>query len=190
MTNQMTTNHQSSIFALLVLFCALAVTSPGRAAANVSSNEGEVRAVVEKVFQSLKDKNYAELYDNLPAGSRSRMSRERFVSALRRTQDAYALDRMEVGKVNVSGNIAVVDTVLYGRLLKPFDTEGKIVVQQYLVREEGKWKVATGDNTTIKRFLSANPAFGRRFRIRQPRVFMKKEGSWVEFTPPKRQPQG
>ena len=186
----MKTNQLTLVFALIVLSCALVVTSPGHAASSVSSNESEVRAVVEKVFQSLKDKNYEELYDALPAGSRSRMSRERFVSALRRTQDAYALDRMEIGKVKVSGNVAVVDTVLYGRMLKPFDTEGKIVVQQYLVREEGKWKVATGDNATIQRFLSANPAFARQFRIRQPRVFMKKEGSWVEFTPPKRQRQG
>ena len=186
----MKTNRLSLIFALIVLSCGLAVTSSSQAASSVPSNESEVRAVVERVFQRLKDKNYEELYEALPTGSRSRMSRERFVSALRRTQEAYALDRMEVGKVNVSGNIAVVDTVLYGRLLKPFDTEGKIVVQQYLVREEGKWKVATGDNATIKRFLSTNPAFARQFRIRQPRVFMKKEGTWVEFTPPKRQRQG
>ena len=87
----------------------------------------------------------------------------------------------------MSGNIAVVNTVLYGRLLQPFDTEGKIVVQQYLVREDGKWKVATGDNATVNRFLVANPAFARQFRIRPPRVYAKKDGGWVEFTPPKRQ---
>ncbi len=154
------------------------------------STEADVRSVVEQVFQNLKDKNYEALYDTLPAGTRARVSRERFASALRRTQDSYALNRMEVGKVSVSGNIAVVNTVLYGRLLQPFDTEGKIVVQQYLVREDGKWKVATGDNATVNRFLAANPAFARQFRIRPPRVFVKKDGTWVEFTPPKRQRQG
>jgi hypothetical protein len=167
----------------------LGVIRPTPAALISLSNESDVRAAVESVFQTLRDKNYEALYDNLPTGSRSRISRERFASALRRTQDSYALERMEIGKVNVSGNIAVVDTVLYGRLLKPFDTEGKIVVQQYLVREDGKWKVATGDNATVNRFLSANPAFARKFRIRPPRVFVKKDGSWVEFTPPKRQRQ-
>ena len=168
---------------------ALGITNPSLAASSGLSNESEVRAVVEKVFQSLKDKNYGALYDTLPSATRARMSRERFANALRRTQDSYALNRMELGKVNVSGNIAVVDTVLYGRLLKPFDTEGKIVVQQYLVREDGSWKVATGDNATVNRFLSANPAFGRKFRIRPPRIFMKKDDGWVEFTPPKRQPR-
>ena len=142
--------------------------------------------MVERVFQELKSRNYDTLYEDLPASSRSRLSRERFTNGLRRTQDTYALDRIEIGKVKASGNIATVDTALYGRLLKPFDTEGKIVAQQYLVREDGKWKVATGDNATIRRFLAANPAFARQFPIRPPRVFVKKDGSWVEFTPPRR----
>jgi len=151
-----------------------------------ASNETEVRATVERVFQELKSKNYDALYENLPASSRTRLSRERFTSSLRRTQDTYALDRLEIGKVKASGNIATVDTVFYGRLLKPFETEGKIVAQQYLVREDGKWKVATGDNATIRRFLAANPAFARQFPIRAPRVFVKKDGGWMEFTMPKR----
>lgn len=161
----------------------------GYSTVNAASNEGEVRATVDKVFQNLKDKNYEALYDTLPANTRSRITRERFASSLRRAQDNYALDRMDVGKIKVSGNIAVVDTDLYGRLLKPFDMEGKIVVQQYLVREDGTWKVATGDNATIQRFLKSNPAFARQFKIRPARIFVKKDGSWVEFTPPKRQRQ-
>lgn len=152
----------------------------------VGSTESEVRATVEQVFQELKSKNYNALYENLPASSRTRLTRERFTSGLRRSQDSYALDRIEIGKVKASGNIAAVDTVLYGRLLKPFDTEGKIVAQQYLVREEGKWKVATGDNATIRSFLAANPVFARQFPIRPPRVFVKKDGRWVEFTVPRR----
>ena len=166
----------------LIFVCGLFAT----ASASPPSNESEVRATVERVFQELKSRNYDALYENLPASSRSRLSRERFTSGLRRTQDTYALDRIEIGKVKASGNIAAVDTVLYGRLLKPFDTEGKIIAQQYLVREDGKWKVATGDNATIRRFLAANPAFARQFPIRPPRVFGKKDGSWVEFTPPRR----
>ncbi|MCU1268021.1 MAG: hypothetical protein JWM21_4339 [Acidobacteria bacterium] len=156
------------------------------ATATPASTETEVRATVTTVFQNLKDKNYEALYDTLPANTRSRITRERFASSLRRTQDTYVLDRMEVGKIKVSGTFAVVDTDLYGRLLKPLDLEGKIVVQQYLVKEDGKWKVATGDNATIQRFLKANPAFARRFNIRQPRIFVKRDGKWVEFVPPKR----
>lgn len=170
------------ILLLLIVACGLSAF----VWATPRSNETEVRATVERVFQELKSKNYDALYDNLPASSRSRMSRERFTSGLRRTQNIYELDRLEIGKVKATKDLATVDTVFYGRLLKPLDLEGKIVAQQYLVREEGKWKVATGDNATIRRFLAANPAFARQAPIRPPRVFVKKDGNWVAFTPPQR----
>ncbi len=97
----------------------------------------------------------------------------------------YVLDRMEIGQVRVSSKVAIADTVLYGRVVSPIETEGKIVVQQYLVREEGNWRVATGDSATIKTFLAANPAFGRKFPIRQPRIYVKQGGKWIEFRPPR-----
>ncbi len=147
------------------------------------SEETEVRAVVQQVFQQLKSRDYAGVYDYLPSTTRNRMSRERFVNALKRAQDRYELDRISIGSVRVSGNVAVADSELYGRLTKPFEAEGKIVVQQYLVREDGKWRVATGDSATIQRFLKANPTFARKFPIRQPRIYMKQDGKWIEFNP-------
>ena len=111
------------------------------------------------------------------------MSRERFSSALKRAQNMYVLDRMDVGQVRLAKDMAVVDTVLYGRVVAPLAAEGKIVVQQYLVREDGEWRVATGDSGTINRFLANNPAFKAKFPIRQPRVFVKQGKNWVEFSP-------
>ena len=151
-----------------------------------ATEDAEGRSTVERVFQQLKARDYNSLYDVLPAASRARMTRERFTSALRSAQDVYSLDRMDVGAVKVAGDLAVVDTVLYGRVVLPVETEGKIVVQQYLVREEGKWRVATGDRGTVERFLKANPAFRRSFSIRQPRIYVKQDGKWIEFKPPRR----
>jgi len=151
-----------------------------------ASDAADVRSTVMKVFQQLKSKNYSELYDLLPGSSRNRMSRDRFVSALQRAQDFYELDRLEIGPVKVAGNLAVVDTVLYGRVVAPIQAEGKIVVQQYLLREEGKWRVATGDQSAVKRFLAQNPGFGKGFKIRQPRVYIKQNDQWVEFNPSRR----
>jgi hypothetical protein len=150
-----------------------------------ASEESEVRGTVQRVFQQLKTKDYSSLYDSLPSSSRSRMTRERFTSALKRAQDMYVLDRIDIGPVRVANNLAVVDTVLYGRVVKPFETEGKIVVQQYLVREDGKWRVATGDTGTTKRFLASNPEFAKRFPIKRPRVYVKQGSNWIEFSPPK-----
>lgn len=141
----------------------------------------DVRSTVQNVFEQLKSRNYSELYDLLPGSSRSRMSRDRFVSALQRAQDFYQLDRLEIGTVKVSGNLAVVDTTLYGRVVAPIQAEGKIVAQQYLLREDGKWRVATGDQSAVKRFLAQNPAFSKGFKIRQPRIYVKQNDKWIEF---------
>src|SRR5215813_10064567 len=146
-----------------------------------ASDATDVRNTVQNVFAQLKARDYSSLYDLLPDSSRNRMSRDRFVSALQRAQDFYQLDRLEIGAVKVNGNLAVVDTVLYGRVVAPIQAEGKIVVQQYLIRENGKWRVATGDQSAVKKFLAQNPAFGKGFKIRRPRIYVKQNNSWVEF---------
>jgi hypothetical protein len=172
--------HGAKTPAILLLAIGMLWLSPGAARA---SEETAVRGVVQQVFLQLQSHDYSAVYDSLPSSTRNRMTRERFVSALKRAQDRYALDRINIGSVRVSGNVAVADTELYGRLAKPLEAEGKIVVQQYLVREDGKWRVATGDSATIQRFLKANPAFARKFPIRQPRIYVKQDSKWVEFNP-------
>jgi len=171
-------------FSILPVTCALfLVVSCGAFAASArSSDEAEVRSVVQTIFEQLKSGRYNELYDALPAASRSRMSRERFTDALRRSNGTYRLDRMELGAVRVSGDLAVADTVMYGSVERPVQAEGKIVAQQYLVREEGRWRIATGDRATVRRFLSAHPAFAKKFSIRDPRIYVKRDGRWVELT--------
>ena len=148
-----------------------------------ASDQSDVRTTVQNVFEQLKSRNYDALYDFLPGASRNRMSRDRFVNALQRAQDFYQLDRIEIGAIKVTGNLAVVDTVLYGRVVNPIQADGKIVVQQYLLREDGKWRVATGDQSTVRKFLAANPGFSKQFRIQQPRVYIKQGDKWVEFNP-------
>ncbi len=164
--------------AILLLTIAVVWCVPGSA---LASEESDVRAIVQQVFQQLQSRDYGAVYDSLPSSSRTRMSRDGFIRALKRAQDRYVLDRINIGAVRVAGNIAVADTELYGRVSSPLPAEGKIVVQQYLVREAGKWRVATGDSGTINKFLKTNPAFARKFPIRQPRVYVKQGNNWIEF---------
>jgi len=91
---------------------------------------------------------------------------------------------MDIGTVKVSGNLAVVETVLYGSVVAPIQAEGKIVVQQYLVREDGKWRVATGDQATVKRFIASSPGFKKGFKLTQPRFYIKQDGKWIVFRLP------
>ena len=165
------------ILNILVLAVALSFVTSVRA-----SDQSDVRNTVENVFEQLKSHNYSALYDLLPGASRNRMSRDRFVSALERAQGFYQLDRLDIGAIKVMGNLAVVDTVLYGRVVNPIQAEGKIVVQQYLLREDGKWRVATGDQSSVKKFIAENPGF-KRFRIQQPRIYIKQGDKWMEFNP-------
>jgi hypothetical protein len=167
-----------SIFGLAALLWLMPLTAR-------ASDQRDVRSTVQNVFEQLKAHNYSALYDLLPGSSRKRMSRERFVGALERAQGFYQLDRMDVGAIRVSGNLAIADTVLYGRVVNPIQAEGKIVAQQYLVREEGKWRVATGDQSTVKKFLASNPGFGKGFKLRDPRIFVKQQDKWVEFNMPR-----
>jgi hypothetical protein len=170
--------YLGTVAACLLLFGAvLGTTRSGR----VAPGEAEVRAAVERVFEQLKSGQFGDLYEALPAASRARISRERFTTALERVRNMYALDRLEVGAARVSGSIAIVDTVMYGRLLRPVEGEGKIVAQQYLVREDGKWRVATGDQATIRDFLGKNVRFAKKFPIKPPEVFIKRDGQWVNL---------
>lgn len=164
-----------ALFAIAAILCLVPAAQ--------ASEEADVRGVVQQTFQQLQSRNYGAVYDSLPSATQKRMTRARFINALQRAQDRYALDRINIGAVRVSGNLAVADTELFGRVTRPFAAEGKIVVQQYLLREGGKWRVATGDNSTIQRFLKTNPAFARKFPIRQPRIYIKQGNNWVQFNP-------
>lgn len=178
------TKMKNNKFLILLATCSLFFVSSFTAfAVSVRlSDETEVRAVVQTVFEQLKAGRYGELYDTLPAASRSRISRERFTEMLRRSGGAYKLERMDIGAVRVSGDIATVETVMYGSVERPVQAEGKIVAQQYLVREGGRWRVATGDRATVRRFLAANPGFAKKFPLREPRVYVRRDGRWVDLT--------
>ncbi len=174
-----------TILLLILLLAGLAGSAPQTSIARsfnaTPADEAAVRSAVTRIFDQLRTGKYEALYDALPSSSRARISRERFVAGLQRSRNLYQLERIEVGPVHLAGNLAVVDTVMYARIAKPFDTEGKLVAQQYLVREDGSWRVATGDNATIDRFLKSNPGFARRFPIRKTRAYIKQDGKWVEF---------
>ena len=176
---------RTTLLLLTLLIGGFTIAGPGHSIAHSlnskPSDENDVRAAVQRIFDQLKSGQYEALYDALPSSSRTRISRDRFVTALRNTRDFYQLDRIEIGAPRISGNLAVVDTTMYSRIAKPFDADGKLVVQQYLIREDGSWRVATGDNATINRFLKSNPSFARRFPITRPRAFIKQNDQWVEF---------
>lgn len=162
---------------LMILLTLIVMASVSLAAA--PSDESDVRNAVQRIFDQLKNGQYSALYDSLPSSSRTRISRERLVQGLQRSQNMFQLQRIEIGAVRVSGNIAVVDTTMYARVSRPIEADGKLVVQQYLIRENGGWRVATGDTATINSFLKNNPTFARKFPIKKPNAYINQNGTWV-----------
>jgi len=157
------------------VFVLLIAPSAGLAA---PSDQTDVRAAVQRIFNQLKNGEYSSLYDALPSSARARTSRERLAQGLQRTQDTFELQRIEIGSVNISGNLAVVETTMYAHV-KPLNADGKLAVQQYLIREDGSWRVATGDTATVNRFLESNPGFAKRFPIKKPQAFVYQNNKWV-----------
>jgi hypothetical protein len=141
-----------------------------------------VRGAVEGAFRQLRAGDYGSLYDALPSSSQRRVSRQSFIVALERARGAYTLDKLEISSVRVDGEMAVVDANIYGRGRAPFEAEGKIVARQYLVREGGRWRVTTGEAATVRPLLAAHPYFARKFPPREPRLFLKRDGRWVDMT--------
>ena len=90
------------------LVLAIGLLLIGLAQTTFASEQTEVKDVVQRVFEQLRTHNYDSLYELLPNSSRSKLSRERFVSALERAQGFYQLDRLEIGSLKVQGNLAVV----------------------------------------------------------------------------------
>ncbi len=166
---------------LIIFGLSLIFTVAAGVVSAAPSDQSEVRSAVQRIFDQLKGGQYEALYDSLPSSTRSRVPRDKFVQGLQGTRNMYQLQRIEIGIPRVAGDLAVVDTTMYAHMQQPFDGDGRLVVQQYLVREDGSWRVATGDNATIDRFLKSNPGFARRFPIKRTRAYVQQNGQWVEI---------
>lgn len=157
------------LICLIALALMIAVWPQAQENVYAADDRAEVRSTVQRIFNQMKARQYDNLYDSLSASSRSRMTRQSFTRSMQRADDNYSLERLEIGAVRVRGNTAIVDTVIYGRVLKPAEGEGKIVAQQTLVREDGQWRVS-----------SASPGAG--LSSRPARIYIKRDGRWVDIT--------
>ncbi len=166
-------------FSLIVMAGTLLLTCIAGAAPAVQDEDA--RRALQQTFAQLKSGQYDDLYNGLPATTRSRIGRARFTNELRRTREMYELDRMEIGALRVAGDFAAADTTIYGRVRRPVEGEGRILVRQYLVREDGRWRVVTDDRVRVRQQLGRNPQIARRFPYREPRAAVLRDGRWIEL---------
>ena len=167
---------------LSILLLVLLVALPAGAKAPATP-----KAAVQAFFTLLKAKEYAALYQFLPNQLQQQVSRDQLIKSLSRLDEFIIIDRMAIGRVQEQGDMAVVDTTIYGRLKRPMEIKGqkvdsgRVSVQQLLVKEEGTWRVATADGNTRAAFLKRHPDFNQKFQLSRPEFATKQNGKWAKY---------
>lgn len=184
MTNKLSKFRRVTGALALLLLLLFGWSDRASAKTTAAGSSAEVKSTVERAFQQLRAGEYGALYELLPTTSQKKITLARFTRALEQTRDLYQLEKLELGAVNVSGDVAVVETTIYGHVNRPLTGEGKIAAQQYLVREGGRWRIAAVDRATQRQLLADHPEFARRFPVREPRIYLKRDGRWVSVGSP------
>jgi len=168
-----------------LVMCSIFIPAQSQNRAQKSAGLSEVRGAVQNFFSLLKSQKYSELYDSLPSQLQKQMTREHLTASLTRLGAFLTIERMEIGRVQQRGDFAVVDTTIYGNLKRVINLngeqvkEGRVTVQQYLLKENGSWKLTTADNRTRDFFLKRNPEFKKQFQLSQPQFAFRQKGRWV-----------
>ncbi len=174
------------MFKLKLICCALAIASFSFIA-QAQNKTGDARGTVQNFFSLLKAQKYAELHNFLPTQLQKQTTREQLAESLKRLDQFLTVQRMEISRVQQRGDYAVVDTTIYGNLKRAMNMngievkEGKVSVQQYLLKEEGRWRITTADNRTRDFFLKRNPEFKQQFQLTQPQFAFKQNGKWTSL---------
>jgi len=167
------------LVAAALAFAGLYVTGAASQSGD-ASDRGSITDAVTQTFNALRDRQYGAAYDNLPSVMKENVTRAAFIKQMAKAGDRYQLERVEILNVQSSGNFAVVDTVMYGQVLKPTRASGKLVVQQLLVREGGSWKIASGYLRLLRRLKAEEPQLAKQYRQQTPRLYALDGGRWVE----------
>jgi hypothetical protein len=172
----------------LMLIAALVCPVFGREAIAQTKGPGP-RAAIQSFFEHLKMQRYDALYEYLPAQVQKQITREQLAFSMKRLDSILQIEKMEIGRVQQRGDFAVIDTVLYGRLKRPVKidgqdaNEGRVAVQQLLLKEGERWKVITADDRSRRIFQQTNPEFDQGFQFKPPRFEFKQNGVWRPFNP-------
>jgi len=171
------------LFVVLLMCLLFPVGSPQAAPGGARV----VRDTIEHYFQLLKTGRYEKIYDLLPASTRSLSSRQDFASGLSRLAGLLRFEKIEIGRIDQKGTLAVAATTVYGTLSQPITlndrviSRGRIVSQHYLVKENGSWKVASVNEQTLRLFLKEHPSAWTLFPQYTTRFELLSEGQWVRM---------
>lgn len=156
------------------------------------SNEKAIRMSLQKYFNLLRTGRYGELYNTLPSAFQKQSTREEVAESLSRIGEFLKLSRMEIGRIEVrsieqQGEFAVAATTIFGQLTRPITLnnreirQGRISSQQYLIRENGTWKIASANERTLRGFMKDHPEVATLFPQTRTRLELLSDGKWIRM---------
>ena len=169
---------------LVLLACLLVLAVETRAAIDETK---AVRGTLERYFTLLKTGRYERVYDLLPLSAQGVTSRQEMAAGLSRLTELLRFEKIEIGRIEQKGGMAVAATAIYGTLAQPVTlngetiSQGRVTSQQYLIREQGRWKIASVNEVTLRLFLKEHPAAGTLFSQQYTRFELLRNGQWVRM---------
>lgn len=170
-------------FLLLIVLIAIAAQALAAHAVTPQVNDETKSAVeqaVRRTFEMIRAHDYRSAYLALPNEVRRVTTLQNFIADLRESESRYVADNIEIKDIQVADKFALAHTTMYGRTFYSRSAEGKIVIQQLLILEDGTWRVATGYKTFYKLLKKQQPELAKKYRIRAARVYTRDGNGWSE----------
>jgi hypothetical protein len=168
----------------LLLFFSLVIISEPLASVNA---EKSIRGAIQRYFTLLKTGRYGQLYDSLPLVFQKQSTREEVAASLGRLGEFLKLERIEIGEIEQRGDVAVASTTIFGALPRPITLnnreirQGRVSSRQYLIRENGVWKIASANERTLRAFMKAHPEVETLFPQTHTRFELLSDGKWIRM---------
>jgi predicted DNA-binding protein YlxM (UPF0122 family) len=164
---------------ILIVTSAQILPTPAAAQAN-DETKSAVEQAIKRTFEMVRAHDYRNAYLALPNEARRETTLQNFMADLRESESRYVADRIEVKDIQVADKFALAHTTMYGRTVYPRSAEGKIIIQQLLVLEDGTWRVATSFRAFYKLLKKQQPELAKKYRIRRARVYTRDGNGWSE----------
>lgn len=108
-----------------------------------------------------------------------------FVEASIEMEKISLLKGCQLSGLKIKGKYAGAKSIIYLDFLPEKEggniLSGKIEAPIYFIRENEKWKIATGEDSSIEAFLKIHPAARKLYQPFSTQAYYKQKGYWIGF---------
>ncbi|MBN2134111.1 MAG: hypothetical protein JW737_00120 [Acidobacteria bacterium] len=146
---------------------------------------GEVQSAYAKYSTALIMGEFKTAYDCLSSSQKKTTNYKLFVEANEKMSKVTNLKASQLSSLKMKGKYAAAKAVIYLDFI-PEDKDkqvlnGKIETPVYFIKENGEWKIATGEEENMKIFLKQHPDAAKLMEPFKTQVYYKQKGIWIGF---------